>query len=66
MLGKVVTATAAALAAAAPIKNPRREGADFSSVWVVLGVFFIGHSSQYPYVYRFDQHFKPLTPLLTR
>jgi hypothetical protein len=54
MLGKVVTATAAALAAAAPIKNPRREGADFSSVWVVLGVFFIGHSSQYPYAYRIN------------
>jgi hypothetical protein len=66
MLGKVVTATAAALAAAAPIKNPRREGADFSSVWVVLGVFFIGYSSQYPYAYRINDHFKPFTPWLTR
>jgi len=53
-LGKVVTATAAALAAAAPIKNPRREGADCSGVGVVLGAFFIGHSSQYAYVYRFN------------
>ena len=66
MLGKEVTATAAALVAAAPMKNPRREGADCSGFEECLGAFFIVGSSLQLLVYRFDYYFKAITAFMTR